>query len=105
MSDDLRKRIRRKEGLVPRSRADRYLHHFDGIWHLQTLLLSEADQLGIPIVNSTDRESAILGATTVIMEALAGEFSVDIETVFGPATVGETADHETTQGAAAEQTD
>lgn len=83
--EDLRKRILRRDGLVPQRRAERYLRHFEGIWHLQSLLLAEADRLGVPIISNTVRETAVQGAARTIIEAIEPEFDVNVETVFGPA--------------------
>ena len=83
--EDLRQRIQCRDGLVPQRRAERYLRHFEGIWHLQSLLLAEADQLGVPIISNNDRQSAVQGATRTIIEAIEPEFEVDVEAVFGPA--------------------
>ena len=83
--EDLRQRIQCRDGLVPQRRAERYLRHFDGIWHLQSLLLAEADELGVPIVSNNDRESAVQSAARTIIEAIEPEFDVDVEAVFGPA--------------------
>ncbi|MCB1850700.1 MAG: zeta toxin family protein [Gammaproteobacteria bacterium] len=83
-AEDLRNRIHRRDGLVPRTQAERYLRHFDDIWQLQSLLLDDADKQGIPIINSTDTAAAAQEAIHIIIEALSPEFSADANTVFGP---------------------
>jgi len=86
--EDLRNRINNREGLVPQYQTERYLRRFDDIWQLQTLLLSEADQLAIPIISGKHNAGAVKGIMNVIFEALEREFNVAAETVFG-----ETQDH------------
>lgn len=81
--EELRDRISMRDGLVPQHQAVRYLRHFDDIWQLQSLLLAEADQLAVPIINSKHNSAAVKGIMDVIFKTLEREFGIDAETVFG----------------------
>lgn len=82
--DELSRRIRNAGGLLPQLQAGDDLRYFDGIWHLQSLLLAEAEQIGTSIINSTDQETAVQDAIRIIMQAIAPKRDMDADAVFGP---------------------
>ncbi len=79
----LRRRIRGRGEHEPDRRAKRYLTHFDAIWNIQSLMLSEADQLGVPIVPNEDLDRTVQEVIGVVMSVLASQFSGTPEEVFG----------------------
>jgi len=70
----LQSRIRGRGKTEPDRRAKRYLGFFEQIWDLQSFMLSEADQLGVPIVANEDLDSTVHEVMGVIMSALARSF-------------------------------
>ncbi|MDF1699777.1 MAG: hypothetical protein P1V36_01265 [Planctomycetota bacterium] len=72
---ELKARIRGRGKREPDRRARRYLRYFDEIWDLQSFLLSEADQLGVPIVSNEELEDTVHQIMTILMSALAVQFT------------------------------
>ncbi len=79
----LQSRIKGRSTDVPQRRADRYLEHFEGIWTLQTFLLSESDQTDIPIITNTDRDDVFREIMLHTIDNLAEGFKKTPEQVFG----------------------
>ena len=79
----LRRFIRGRGREVPHRRAERYLENFDDIWRLQTHLLNQADQAGIPIIPNDDREEVFRKIMLHVMDRLSGEFTATPRDVFG----------------------
>ncbi len=67
----LKARIRGRSRLAPDRRAERYLTNFDAIWEIQSLLLDQADSLGVPIIDNDDKETATREIVRVILDTLA----------------------------------
>jgi len=67
---------------VPQRRAARYLEHFDGIWALQTFLLSESDQSDVPIISNTDRDDVFREIMLYTIDKLAVDFDKTPDEVF-----------------------
>ncbi|MDJ0951123.1 MAG: zeta toxin family protein [Alphaproteobacteria bacterium] len=63
-------------------RAERYLEHFDGIWQLQSFLLSEADRWGIRIVVNDYKDQVINEILRIVVDALSADFAKRPEEVF-----------------------
>ena len=78
----LRKQLKGRGQLTPTRRAERYLEHFDGIWEMQSFLLSEADQYDIPILPNVDLRETIRLTMELISEHLAREFEIQPGEVF-----------------------
>ena len=70
----LQSRIRGRGKHEPDRRANRYLGYFDAIWDLQSFMLSEADQLGVPIVANEDLDHTVHEVMGTIMTALERTF-------------------------------
>ncbi len=79
----LQSRIKGRSTSVPQRRADRYLEHFEGIWTLQTFLLSESDQTDVPIISNTDRDDVFREIMLHTIDKLAEGFKKTPEQVFG----------------------
>lgn len=80
--DRLRDRFRGRGEQVDQRRAERYLDHFDSIWHLQSYLLSEADRLQIPIIVNNDREQVIGEVMNTIVSAISTQLIAEPNEVF-----------------------
>jgi len=78
----LQQRIRGRGSDVPQRRAERYLKHFEDIWHLQSYLLSEADRANIPIVVNNDRDKVFREIMRITIEKLAQDFNSTPQAVF-----------------------
>jgi 2-phosphoglycerate kinase len=78
----LQQRIRGRGSDVPQRRAERYLKHFEDIWHLQSYLLSEADRANIPIVVNNDRDKVFREIMRITIERLAQDFDSTPQAVF-----------------------
>jgi 2-phosphoglycerate kinase len=78
----LQRRIRGRGSDIPQRRAERYLKHFDEIWHLQSYLLSEADRANIPIVVNNDRDKVFREIMRITIETLAQDFDSTPQAVF-----------------------
>jgi 2-phosphoglycerate kinase len=50
--------------------ANKYLEHFEVILHLQNYILSEAEQLGIPIIDNVGFDAAVLSVTRSVISNL-----------------------------------
>jgi 2-phosphoglycerate kinase len=79
----LQRRISGRSTDVPQRRAERYLKHFDEIWHLQSYLLSEADRANIPIIDNNDRDKIFREVMRITIEILARDFKHSPRAVFG----------------------
>jgi len=79
----LQRRISGRSTDVPQRRAERYLKHFDEIWHLQSYLLSEADRTNIPIIDNNDRDRIFREVMRITIEILARDCKHSPRTVFG----------------------
>jgi 2-phosphoglycerate kinase len=79
----LRKQLKGRGHQVSTRRAERYLEHFDEIWHLQSFLLRDADRFNIPIISNTDQDETIRSIMTTIVDRLAEEFSGDAKKMLG----------------------
>ncbi len=75
----LKKRIKGRGRKTPDRRAKRYLANLDAIWQLQSFLLSEADEAGVPIVFNEDLESTVHQSVSVVLDALSRHFSSVLE--------------------------
>lgn len=80
---ELKARIKGRGKREPDRRAKRYLQHFEAIWDLQSFMLQEADQLGVPIVANEDLEDTLHQVMTLLMTKLAEEFQGTPDDVFG----------------------
>jgi 2-phosphoglycerate kinase len=78
----LQRRIRGRGSEVPQRRAERYLKHFEEIWHLQSYLLSEADRADIPIVVNNDRDKVFREIMRITIERLSRDFDSTPQAVF-----------------------
>lgn len=78
----LQSRIKGRSTNVPHRRAERYLEHFEGIWKLQTALLSESDQIDVPIIINTDRDDVFREVMLYTIDKLAVDFNKTPEQVF-----------------------
>ncbi|MGA7304443.1 MAG: ATP cone domain-containing protein [Rhodothermales bacterium] len=79
----LRKQLKGRGHQVSTRRAERYLEHFDEIWHLQSFLLREADRFNIPIISNTDQDETIKSIMTTIVDRLSEEFAGDPKQMLG----------------------
>ena len=78
----LQNRLKGRSTNVPQRRAERYLEHFESIWKLQTYLLSEADQTGVPIITNTDRDDVFREIMLYTIDKLASDFKKSADQVF-----------------------
>ena len=78
----LQNRLKGRSTNVPQRRAERYLEHFESIWKLQTYLLSEADQTGVPIISNTDRDDVFREIMLYTIDKLAADFDKSADQVF-----------------------
>ncbi len=62
-------------------RAKRYLQNLDEIWHLQTVLLSEADNEDIEILDNHDITETSLDIIKVITQTIATRYQGEIESL------------------------
>ena len=79
---DLKQRIKGRGTRAPQRRSERYLKHFDEIWHLQSFLLSEADRTKIPIIVNGDRDKVVREIMRTVIDMLAKDFALTPEQVF-----------------------
>lgn len=79
----LRKQLKGRGHQVSTRRAERYLEHFDEIWHLQSFLLREADRFNIPIIANMDQDETIRSIMTTIVDRLSEEFKGDRKKMLG----------------------
>ncbi|MFV1973152.1 MAG: zeta toxin family protein [Thiohalobacterales bacterium] len=78
----LQRQIRGRGTDVPQRRAERYLKHFEDIWHLQSYLLSEADSTNMSIVINEDRDKVFREVMRITIDVLAKDFTGTSKTVF-----------------------
>lgn len=78
----LRLRIRGRGTHAPQRRSERYLENFDGIWRLQSYLLSEADRAGMTIIPNDDKEKVVSQVIRLIINQLKPGFSATPREVF-----------------------
>ena len=81
----LRKRITGRGRSNPDRRAERYLSHFDEIWHLQSFVLGEAERMGVPVIENNDREKTVREALRIVLAQLGEHFHSSPEEVFNRA--------------------
>ena len=81
--DELRKRIRGRGAETPQRRAARYLEHFDAIWRLQTVLLSDADRARVTIIENTSTDKVFREVMRHIIDVLGKDFNKTPNQVFG----------------------
>ena len=79
----LQQRLSRRSARVPQRRAERYLNHLDEICCLQSALLSEADEYGVPIILNEDKEVTFREIMLAVNERLSMDCSSSPEEVFG----------------------
>jgi 2-phosphoglycerate kinase len=82
-SSVLKSRLRGRGAQTPKRHAQKYLHHFDSIWSLQSFLLSEADRHETAIVTNDDLEKAAHQVIVTINRELSAHFNGTPEGVFG----------------------
>ena len=70
----LKARIRGRGKRTPGRRAKRYLKHFESIWDLQSFMLAEADQMGVPIVANDDLDDTVHDVLGILIDELAKQF-------------------------------
>ena len=80
----LKSRFRGRGRQVAPRFAERYLKHFDDIWLMQSLLLSEADQREVAIINNDVLERTVQQVLRTIIETLAREGKIKPKEVFEP---------------------
>jgi len=80
--DRLRERIIGRGDQAGARRAERYLEHFDAIWRLQSILLSDADRWHLSIIPNNHREQVIRDVTRTIVDHLMIGFSATLDQVF-----------------------
>ncbi len=80
--DELRKRIRGRGRDTPQRRAERYLKHFKDIWQLQSVLLSDADRVSVPIIENSDKEKVFREIMRHVIGILDRDFSLTAAQVF-----------------------
>jgi 2-phosphoglycerate kinase len=78
----LQRRIQGRGSDAPQRRAERYLKHFEEIWHLQSYLLSEADRADIPIVVNNDRDKVFREIMRITIDRLSQDFDSTPQAVF-----------------------
>lgn len=69
----LRERIVGRGRQASQRRAERYLKHFDDIWHMQSFLLTEADKRDVPIIENVVLERTVQLVVTTVIDALGSE--------------------------------
>ena len=78
----LQNRIKGRSSKVPTRHSKLYLEHFDEIWKLQSYLLSESDQAGVPIISNTDRDDVFREIMLYTIDKLAEDFDKTPDQVF-----------------------
>jgi 2-phosphoglycerate kinase len=78
----LQNRIKGRSSDVPKRHSELYLEHFDAIWKLQSYLLSESDQAGVPIISNTDRDDVFREIMLHTIDSLAADFDKTPAQVF-----------------------
>ena len=81
--NELRKRIRGRGAETPQRRAARYLEHFDAIWRLQKVLLSDADRSRVNIIENTSTDKVFREVMRHVINVLAKDFKKTPNQVFG----------------------
>ncbi len=79
---ELRERIVGRGRLASNRRAERYLTHFDDIWHMQSFLLTEADQRDVPIIENVVLERTVQLVITTVVDTLVRERELEPGEVF-----------------------
>ncbi len=77
----LRRFIKGRSSENKQRRAKRYLQNLDKIWHLQTVLLSEADNEDIEILDNRDITETSLDIIKVIIQTMATRYQGEIESL------------------------
>ena len=70
----LRKQLKRRGREKTKRQASRYLEHLDDIWELQSYLLSEADNGGIPIITNWHIETTVNEVMNLVMAKVAKQY-------------------------------
>ena len=78
----LRDRIIGRGRSASKRRAERYLDHFDDIWHMQSFLLIEADQRDVPIIENVILDRTVQLVITTVIDTLARERLLEPAEVF-----------------------
>lgn len=79
----LRRQLKGRGTTVQSRRAERYLKHFDAIWHLQTYFLEEAEKHDIAVIANADPDDAIVQVMDVVSAALSEHYSGKPKELFG----------------------
>jgi 2-phosphoglycerate kinase len=78
----LRKHLSGRGSTNKSRRAERYLKHFDAIWHLQSFLLEEAEKCDVSVIANGDQDEAIVQVMDVVSGELAKHYSGKPKEVF-----------------------
>ena len=84
----LRERVHGRGRTATKRRAERYLERFDDIWHMQTFLLTEADQRDVPIIENDDLERTVQRVITTVIDVLVRERELEPDEVFNGRRAG-----------------
>jgi 2-phosphoglycerate kinase len=79
----LRKQLKGRGTANQARRAERYLKHFDAIWHLQGFLLEEAEKFDIAVISNTETDEAIAQVMDVVSAELSLHYSGRPKDAFG----------------------
>ena len=78
----LRKHLAGRGSTNKSRRAERYLKHFDAIWHLQSYLLEEAERCNISVISNGEQDEAIVQVMDVVAAELARHYTGKPKDVF-----------------------
>jgi 2-phosphoglycerate kinase len=79
----LRKQLKGRGTANQARRAERYLKHFDAIWHLQGFLLEEAEKFNIAVISNSEPDEAIAQVMDVVSAELSLHYSGRPKDAFG----------------------
>lgn len=79
---NLRRQLKGRGTANQARRAERYLKHFDAIWHLQGFLLEEAEKFDVAVISNTDPDEAIGQVMDVVSAELSRHYSGRPKDVF-----------------------
>lgn len=77
----LQKRLKRRGREKSERKASRYLDGLDDIWELQSYLLSDADNQGIPIIQNLDVESTVREVLELVSTKIRKHFPPQLEDI------------------------
>jgi 2-phosphoglycerate kinase len=77
----LQKQLKRRGREKSERKASRYLDGLDDIWELQSYLLSDADNLGIPIIQNLDVESTVREVLELVSTKIIKKFPPRLEDI------------------------